>query len=317
MKISVAIAAYRGEKFIGEQLQSIAAQTRIPDEVIICDDSPDELTRLEVEKFSGILPIRYHANPTRLGVTGNFNQALFLATGDIIFLCDQDDCWYPEKIAIMSEMLSPGEKQAVFCDSDISDAAGNPSGITHLESRGFGFLRQSPPGVWLDQLKHCCRRVPAAGHDMAFTAGLLQKLLPLPDLPECHDTYLGVAAAALGAWRIIPNSLGIFRRHQHSTSRAGEINSWLNQLREAKISVQNNSFAWNAALFQAVLDRLPDLDAPEIEIIKARIQHSKKRAEMDKNFFRRIPEIWHELHTGNYTRFGRGWKNVIQDLFFR
>ena len=101
MKISVVIAAYRGEKFIGAQLQSIAGQSVPVDEIIICDDSPDGLTRLEIEKFTGILPIRYVANEKTLGVTGNFNRALHLVTGDVVFLCDQDDVWYPEKTAKM------------------------------------------------------------------------------------------------------------------------------------------------------------------------------------------------------------------------
>ena len=52
MTISVAIAAYRGEKFIGEELQSISDQQIVPDEVVICDDSPDDLTEESLKKFS-------------------------------------------------------------------------------------------------------------------------------------------------------------------------------------------------------------------------------------------------------------------------
>ena len=207
--------------------------------------------------------------------------------------------------------------QAVFCDSDITDAVNHPCGLTHLQSRGYGCLRELPPGMWQNQLADCCRRVPGAGHDMAFTRPLLQKLLPLPDLPECHDTYLGTAAAALGAWRICPQSLGTFRRHSDSASQAGRKNSLLNQLRAAKESVKNNSFAWNAALFQAILDRLPDLDNATCAMLRARMKHSANRAGMSKNIFFRVPQIYRELRSGNYARFGRGWKNVIQDLFLR
>ena len=145
MKISVVMAAYRGEKFIGAQLQSLAAQTRPPDEVVITDDSPDDATRREVERFSGLLPLRYVANPVRLGVTGNFNAALAQTTGDAVFLCDQDDVWYPEKIEAMCEYLD-AECAAVFCDSDVTDENGVPQGFTHLESRGYGTLRKLPAG---------------------------------------------------------------------------------------------------------------------------------------------------------------------------
>ena len=44
VKISVVIAAYNGEKYIAEQLKSLLAQTRQPDEIIICDDSENDLT---------------------------------------------------------------------------------------------------------------------------------------------------------------------------------------------------------------------------------------------------------------------------------
>ena len=79
MKISVAIAACRGGRFIGAQLASIAAQSRLPDEVIICDDGPDEATALAVRQFSGELPLTYQINPVPLGVTGNFNKVLSLS----------------------------------------------------------------------------------------------------------------------------------------------------------------------------------------------------------------------------------------------
>ena len=317
MKISVAIAAYRGEKYIAAQLQSIANQTRLPDEVVICDDSPDALTGNEVQKFLSLLPVKYFANPRQLGTSGNFNKALSMTTGDVIFLCDQDDIWYPEKIAVMSSMLDPEKLQAVFCDSDITGADNILCGMTHLETREYGYLRKLPPGRWENQLSHCCRRVPAAGHDMAFTRILLQKLLPLPEIPDCHDTYLGTAAAALDAWQICPRSLGTFRRHGGSASRSGQKFSLIMQLREAKNSIKNNSFAWNAALFRAVIDRLPELDTEKKSMLRARMEHSANRAEMSRNIFRRVPHIWEELRSGNYFRFGRGWKNVIQDIFFR
>ncbi|MCI5779527.1 MAG: glycosyltransferase [Lentisphaeria bacterium] len=316
MKVSVAIAAYRGEKWIGDQLQSLVEQTRLPDEVVITDDSPDDATRREAERFSGVLPLRYVANPIRLGVTGNFNAALSLTTGDAVFLCDQDDVWYPDKIAAMCGHLSIGGA-AVFCDSDVTDAGGTPAGFTHLESRGYGVLRRLPEGMWRDQLAACCRRVPAAGHDMALTRELLDRLLPLPDLPFCHDTYLGVAAAALGAWRIVPRSLGTFRRHGASASGAGAKMSWRGQWRAARESVRGRSFAWNAELFSAVLDRLPELDPAVRDQLYARMRHSRARAGMDVPFLRRLPAIWREICSGNYVRFGRGWKNVVQDLFFR
>ena len=75
MKISVAIAAYKGEKFIGEQIASLLEQTLLPDEIVITDDSPDELTEKAVKKFSDPR-IRYFRNDKQLGVNRNFERAI-------------------------------------------------------------------------------------------------------------------------------------------------------------------------------------------------------------------------------------------------
>ena len=317
MKISVAIAACRGGRFIGAQLASIAAQSRLPDEVLICDDGPDEATAAAVQKFSGVLPLKYQVNPEVLGVTGNFNKVLSLVDGEIVFLCDQDDVWYPQKIAEMSSFFAPGEVTGVFCDSDIADENGNVAGVTHLETRGYGYLRNAPAGIWQGQLAASCRRFPAAGHDMAVSAALLRRVLPLAELPACHDNYLGVAGAALGAWRICPCSLGIFRRHGESCSGAGEKMSLAAQWRAARQSAKDNTFAWNAALFQAVSERLPDLPDEVQAMLHKRAEHSQHRAEMNTVWWKRLPLIYREIRAENYRKFGRGWKNVVQDLFLR
>ena len=316
MTVSVAIAAYRGERFIGEQLASIAGQTVVPDEVVICDDSPDEFTQNEVHKFEDLLNIRYFRNSSPLGVAANFNKALSFASGDVVFLCDQDDLWYPHKVSEMMKFFLSGA-QAVFCDSDITDADANPSASTHFQSRGMAFMRHLPAGKWEDQFSVSCRRFPAAGHDMALSRSLLQKLLPVPEIPACHDNYLGLAAAAFDCWTLIPESLGIFRRHDASASQAGKFLSLLDKFHEAKVSIRNDSFGWNVRLFEEVLHRFPELPAARRELLAARISHSAARARMNCRFFSRLPLIWHELHSGGYFRFGRGWKNVVQDLFLR
>ena len=291
MKISVAIAAYRGEKFIGEQLASIAAQTRVPDEVVVCDDSPDDLTEMAVNGFRDLLNIRYFRNTPALGVAANFNKALALASGDLVFLCDQDDLWYPDKVSVMSKAAGEEEIAAVFCDSDITDADGHPLGFTHLESRGCKELYHLPRGVWEGQFVYSCRRFPAAGHDMALSRALLERILPIPDIPACHDNYLGVAAAALDAWHAVPRSLGIFRRHEQSLSGAGKNFSLFGQLKEAVASVRNDSFSWNVRLFSAVRDALPDLPPERRALLDERIAHSANRAAMNVSFRRRLPLI--------------------------
>ena len=242
--------------------------------------------------------------------------ALALCAGDVVFLADQDDVWYPYKTVKCLEYFEKGAN-AVFCDSDITDANGRKSGLTHFESRGYAGLRREKSGVWHNQFEASCRRFPAAGHDMALKKELLEKLLPIPELANCHDNFLGLAAAALDEWVMIPESLGTFRRHGKNASGAGEKLPLLKQYKAAKESAANDTFAWNARLFQYVLDRLPDLSSERKKILAERIQYSWNRSAMTGMGFRKYLLIFRELCNGHYFRFGRGWKNVIQDMFLR
>ena len=69
-KISVVLAAYRGEKYIADQLWSLFAQTHIPDEVLIGDDSPDDATGIAVRRILHRAPphchVDYYRNKTQL-----------------------------------------------------------------------------------------------------------------------------------------------------------------------------------------------------------------------------------------------------------
>ena len=44
MKISIAMTTYNGEAYIEKQIRSLLHQTRIPDEIIICDDGSSDAT---------------------------------------------------------------------------------------------------------------------------------------------------------------------------------------------------------------------------------------------------------------------------------
>ena len=88
MKVSVALAAYNGEKYIEEQLVSILRQLRSDDEVIVSDDNPGGETEHIVRTMAASDGrIHYFKGPGK-GVIKNFEYAVSKTTGDIIFLSD-------------------------------------------------------------------------------------------------------------------------------------------------------------------------------------------------------------------------------------
>ena len=124
MKFSVAMCTYNGAAYLEEQLDSIARQIRLPDELVVCDDnSSDESLRI-LRSFAArsAFPVRLHSNESNLGSTKNFEKAICLCSGDVIALADQDDVWHPEKLAILErEFSSTPDVGLVFTDAEIVD----------------------------------------------------------------------------------------------------------------------------------------------------------------------------------------------------
>ena len=134
MTISVALCTYNGEKYIKEQLLSILQQETPVDEIIICDDGSSDNTIQIIddirENFSHV--IHFYHNETSLGVCANFQKAVNLCSGDIIFLSDQDDIWYPNKThATIEWFLNNPDKNAVFSNATLIDENGTyiPNGV--------------------------------------------------------------------------------------------------------------------------------------------------------------------------------------------
>jgi len=96
---SVALCTYNGERFLSQQLASLAAQTVLPDELVVCDDASTDASMRVVEDFAKNAPfsVRIFRNPNNLGYVKNFEQAIGLCSKEIIFLCDQDDDWEKKK----------------------------------------------------------------------------------------------------------------------------------------------------------------------------------------------------------------------------
>src|SRR6266436_7212118 len=106
-RISVAMCTYNGARFLPRQLESIATQTRLPDELVVCDDGSSDESVAIVRWFANSAPftVRLEINERNLGSTKNFGKAIGLCEGDIIALADQDDVWKPLKLAVLETAL--------------------------------------------------------------------------------------------------------------------------------------------------------------------------------------------------------------------
>ena len=91
--ISVVIPAYNAERFIGEAIASVHAQTLPVSEIIVVDDGSSDRSS-EIAENLGAVVIRQ----SNRGVSRTRNVGIRAATKEWVALLDQDDIWEPEKI---------------------------------------------------------------------------------------------------------------------------------------------------------------------------------------------------------------------------
>lgn len=126
--VSVAMTTYNGERFLREQLDSIYSQTKVPDEVVVCDDNSSDGTVAILEEYKKKYGLKYYVNNPGLGVNENFFKAISLCQSDYIALSDQDDVWLPNKIEVTYNKLveiDDGKPSVVSSLCNDIDAEGN------------------------------------------------------------------------------------------------------------------------------------------------------------------------------------------------
>ena len=139
MKISIAMTTYNGEAYIEKQMMSLLNQTRKVDEIIICDDcSSDKTFELieEIIKKYNVQNCKLVLNAENLGYRKNFKKSIGLTSGDLIFLCDQDDVWELDKIERFEQIFMSNKKifalNAAFTMIDANDQV-----IPYKDRKGF------------------------------------------------------------------------------------------------------------------------------------------------------------------------------------
>lgn len=182
MKISVALAAYKGEQYISEQIDSILSQLGENDELIVSDDYPEGKTREIVEKYQSLdKRVRYIEGEGK-GVVRNFENALKACSGDIIFLSDQDDVWMNNKVELVMKEFSNGA-DLVLHDASVTDS------VLNITEPSFFAVHGSNASFFGNMARNsfvgCC---------MAFTKEVMHESLPFPKALPMHDWWIALVA---------------------------------------------------------------------------------------------------------------------------
>ncbi len=199
--ISVALAAYKGEKYIEAQIRSILPQLSHGDEIIVSDDRPGGMTEKIVKKIASEDSRVVWVEGKSKGVVSNFVNAIRYCKGDKIFLCDQDDVWLPDKVKRVMEAFDEGY-DLVLHNAYITDRELNITDYSFFEKRGSkkGVIRN----IFKNSYMGCC---------MAFDRRLLKKIMPMPRSIPMHDQWIGILAEIYGKVKFLDLPLIYYRVH--------------------------------------------------------------------------------------------------------
>jgi glycosyltransferase involved in cell wall biosynthesis len=145
-RVAVLLGTRNGDRYLGEQLQSLLEQTHGQIDVWASDDASDDATPALLRDWAARWPkgrFEILAGPGR-GFAENFRALLINGAieGDYFAFCDQDDIWEPAKLeTALAKLGRPDEPTPkLFCSRTLSIAEdGRPIGQSPLPRREPSF----------------------------------------------------------------------------------------------------------------------------------------------------------------------------------
>lgn len=330
--VSVVLATFNGERYLGEQLESLGRQTRLPDEVIIVDDCSVDSTPRILSEYARTarFPVRLIEFAEHLGTLAAFEEGLRAASGELLVICDQDDRWKPEKIAVMTErMAERPDALLAFSDAVLIDAAGQPLSRSRWRVAGFG------PREWAlmvhDPLGQMLARQVVSGCTAAIRRELLDVLLPFPT--ELHpalddmmyDRWISLVAAATAEVLTVPERLVEYRIHSQQQIGipalpvrriAPRATLHVGQFR-AGGSARLGRSQYHAVHIREIAKRISvcGLDSGD-SMLRLRLaeEHLRTRGTLERRRTRRVRRVGrHLLDEDGYRRFSLGLSTAFAD----
>lgn len=344
MKISVALATYNGESFLREQLDSIATQTRLPDELVVSDDGSSDRTLEIAHEFSRTapFPMSIQRNPERLGYGDNFLQAAGKCQGDWIAFCDQDDIWLPERLSTIERFFRIQNRDVVLVvhNALVVDQTLSGTGVKYPNIKRIRVSRGCDlPDLWF-----------TGGLTMVFRSDLITRCPPagrgpghgISQEPLAHDAWICWLACILGDVVMLPDTLVLYRRHSSSTTTnlagtAGDIRASRNLRRMIATKLAERDALVYRRMSTAMvihsdsfgsLARLHEGDPWHDKFLRAQARYrshaqwleERGAAYGEPSIASRALHLWRALIMGGYVRYyGNDWRRggraLLKDAF--
>ncbi|MDP2710943.1 MAG: glycosyltransferase [Solirubrobacteraceae bacterium] len=327
LTVDVAMTVCDGERYLEEQLQSIAGQTRAPTRLLVHDDASSDASAEILGRFAANapFPVWVFSADVRIGSARSFERVLAACSADIVLLSDHDDRWSPNRLSRIVEQFATGDRPSlVYSDGRLIDAVGQPTGATIWE------VFAAPDVGTIDDPDLILRTLVAPfvpGCTIAISRALLAAALPFPRGLSLgavgleHDGWLVGLGWAQGAVVALPEPLIDYRIHEDQqvglparrTIRSHVVRPG-GPGRHRRSELARRAAA--ATLLREGLDRYAPTSRSRrcADDLDALIAHLDARRQLPRSPVARTGVVRDMWRTGSYKRFSSGHRSVAVDL---
>jgi glycosyltransferase involved in cell wall biosynthesis len=325
MRISVALTTRNGSRFLPQQLASLAAQRRPPDELVVRDDGSSDATPAILADFAAraAFPVEIEHGERWVGSTPSFESVLRRCSGDVIALCDQDDVWRPDKLEAVEEAFhARPDAGLVFSNAELIDGADRPLPHTlwqllRCDAQGRWMLRRGGPDRCM------LTRFSAPGCTLAFRSAHVAVILPFPEQlrsrrpPMHHDRWILTMAVSAAPAVALEENLVAYRIHPDQQVGLGPFLPFRRTRLRAFDVVRRAGGALRRVpgVRGLVVELVEPPDPGEAEAMVGEfLHHWQFRQGLPVSRVRRLGPVLWVWRRGDYHRFANGVWSVGADL---
>lgn len=213
--LAVVLCTYNGGRFLAEQLESLASQTRLPDVLFVRDDGSTDETPEILRWFATTAEfhVDVRRNPERLGYNRNYAAALEGPETDLLALCDQDDRWYPRKLSVLCNLLAQDPEAAAACgDAQCVSVDGASLGTSIWQQLGFDPGTRQAMAQSGEMGPLLCKNV-VQGSSLVLRSSFRDLVLPFSE-HGVYDYWMAALLQAVSHLVFAPEPLQEYRIHE-------------------------------------------------------------------------------------------------------
>jgi glycosyltransferase involved in cell wall biosynthesis len=232
-RVSVLLPAYNAERFVDAAVESVRAQTFTDWEIVAVDDCSRDGTYERLQAWADREPRLWCLrNRSNRGMTGNWNECLAHAGGELVLKLDADDVLRPRTLELLVESLADATVigagvRTLLCSEELEPFGALPAD---------GAMMQGGLDPYQDQTQPCERwyNAAAVGHQLWSSCAVMTRRSFLAD--RGYDERLGCACDTDLVWRMLeqPGSFAhrayvgvLYRQVSGSVSQQFRSKNWL------------------------------------------------------------------------------------------